>query len=452
MSQDNEVQMLYNCSGFVLGREVVLRLNESELLNAIAAVISADTTNRARKFLKQCLYLEPATSSYDINWWEKIIWIAMFASMLVIATTGNAIVMWIVLAHRRMRTTTNYFLVNLSISDLLMSLFNCIFNFTYMLDSHWPFGAIYCTINNFVANVSVAASVFTLVAITLDRYMAIVRPLKHRMSRRKARIALLIIWAASSLLAIPCLLYSTTKSRTINGQTSTVCYMMWPDGHYPKSMSEHVYNLIFLVVTYLGPVVAMAICYTLMGRELWGSKSIGEQTQRQLDNIKSKRKVVRMFITVISIFTICWLPYHGYFIYVFHHESVAVSSYVPHLYLSFYWLAMSNAMVNPIIYYWMNNRFRVYFRQIICLCCCVRPSMHPELQSTPNNRLVRSELLLRSKSCNFRKSSSVVVESVGLCQEVHRQPCTLKQAASAVINQDIKISHSWTPDMTNSML
>lgn len=44
-------------------------------------------------------------------------------------------------------------------------------------------------------------------------------------------------------------------------------------------------------MTYLGPVVAMAICYTLMGRELWGSKSIGEQTQRQLDNIKSKRKV-----------------------------------------------------------------------------------------------------------------------------------------------------------------
>jgi tachykinin-like receptor len=66
--------------------------------------------------------------------------------------------------------------------------------------------------------------------------------------------------------------------------------------------------------------------------------------------------VVRMFIMVISIFAVCWLPYHGYFIYVYHHNSLAVSSYVPHLYLSFYWLAMSNAMVNPIIYYWMNNR------------------------------------------------------------------------------------------------
>ncbi|PNF38361.1 hypothetical protein B7P43_G08972 [Cryptotermes secundus] len=71
--------------------------------------------------------------------------------------------------HRRMRTVTNYFLVNLSVSDLLMSLLNCIFNFIFMLNSDWPFGAIYCIVNNFVANVTVAASVFTLVAISIDR-------------------------------------------------------------------------------------------------------------------------------------------------------------------------------------------------------------------------------------------------------------------------------------------
>jgi tachykinin-like receptor len=68
-----------------------------------------------------------------------------------------------------MRTVTNYFLVNLSVSDLLMSLLNCTFNFIFMLNSDWPFGAMYCTVNNFVANVTVAASVFTLVAISVDR-------------------------------------------------------------------------------------------------------------------------------------------------------------------------------------------------------------------------------------------------------------------------------------------
>lgn len=109
-----------------------------------------------------------------------------------------------------MRSVTNYFLVNLSVSDLLMALLNCVFNFIFMIDSDWPFGAAYCTVNNFVANVTVAASVFTLVAISLDRYVAIVKPLQGRMRKRWALVTVLFIWTLSATLALPPLLYSTT--------------------------------------------------------------------------------------------------------------------------------------------------------------------------------------------------------------------------------------------------
>jgi tachykinin receptor 3 len=115
-------------------------------------------------------------------------------------------------AHRRMRSVTNYFLVNLSVSDLLMALLNCVFNFIFMIDSDWPFGATYCTINNFVANVTVAASVFTLVAISLDRYVAIIKPLQGRMRKRWALVTVLGIWTLSATLALPPLLYSTTST------------------------------------------------------------------------------------------------------------------------------------------------------------------------------------------------------------------------------------------------
>lgn len=74
-------------------------------------------------------------------------------------------------AHREMRTTTNYYLLNLSVADLLMSALNCAFNFIYMLFSDWPFGSVYCTVNNFMGNVTVATSVFTLVAISFNRYV-----------------------------------------------------------------------------------------------------------------------------------------------------------------------------------------------------------------------------------------------------------------------------------------
>ena len=69
-----------------------------------------------------------------------------------------------------MWTSTNYFLVNLSFTDLLMTIFNGVFNFIYMRDNDWPFGSVYCTVNNFVAYYTVIASVLTLTAITLDRY------------------------------------------------------------------------------------------------------------------------------------------------------------------------------------------------------------------------------------------------------------------------------------------
>lgn len=80
-------------------------------------------------------------------------------------------------------------------------------------------------------------------------------------------------------------------------------------------------------------------------------------------------QVVRMFIAVVSIFAICWLPYHMFYVYAYHNPMMTSSAYVPHLFLGFYFLAMSNTMVNPIIYYWMNRKFRHYFQEVMCFCC-----------------------------------------------------------------------------------
>ena len=69
-------------------------------------------------------------------------------------------------------------------------------------------------------------------------------------------------------------------------------------------------------------------------------------------------KVVRMFIIMVTMFALAWLPYHLYFIYIFHDKRIVSYRYIQHIYLAFYWLAMSNAMVNPLIYYWLNARYQ----------------------------------------------------------------------------------------------
>ncbi|CAG2059772.1 unnamed protein product, partial [Timema podura] len=182
----------------------------------------------------------------------------------------------------------------------------------------------------------------------------------------------------------------------------------------------------------------MAVCYSLMGRELWGNRSIGELTQRQLDAIKSKRKVIQMFILVVIIFALCWLPYHGFFIYAYHNNDVTRTSYVQHMYLTFYWFAMANAMVNPAIYYWMNVRFRLYFRQALCLCCCARKT-DTEKYELPTTRQSQSEMA-RSKSGKYNNRAMtkcwlVTCLPIGLTRKT---PCEdFAQSAQAVVVQSV---------------
>ena len=105
-----------------------------------------------------------------------------------------------------------------------------------------------------------------------------------------------------------------------------------------------------------------------MGRHLWtGDKSALRLLVPQAAVTKSrndKKKIVKMFALVILIFVVCWAPYHIYFIYSYHDPEITSYSYIGHIYLSFYWLAMSNTCVNPLIYYWMNQRFRAHFNQV----------------------------------------------------------------------------------------
>ena len=106
---------------------------------------------------------------WRLPWWRQLLWTILFSGMVIVASVGNTIVIWIVLAHKRMRTVTNYLLVNLSIADTLNSIINVLPNFIYMLTGHWPFGEFYCKLLQFVAVLSICGSVFSLMAIAFDR-------------------------------------------------------------------------------------------------------------------------------------------------------------------------------------------------------------------------------------------------------------------------------------------
>ncbi|RWS05584.1 tachykinin-like peptides receptor 86C, partial [Dinothrombium tinctorium] len=187
-------------------------------------------------------------------------------------------------------------------------------------------------------------------------YVIVANPLKPRSSKKVTTTLVLLIWFSASLLAMPALIFSATLSfEFMNGGTRTVCALLWPDGYATKSKMDYIYNIVLFVVTYAIPMISMGITYSLMARILWGSKQIGEMTVTQRISIRAKQKVIPMLIVVTVVFGICWLPYHLYFIYVYHNLHVTANEYIQHLYLGFYWLAMANSAFNPFIYGLLNK-------------------------------------------------------------------------------------------------
>lgn len=120
----------------------------------------------------------------DSTYFQTTVYI-MYISIFIFALFGNGVVCYIVYSSPRMRTVTNYFIVNLAVGDILMSLFCVPFSFfPTLLLQYWPFGSLLCHLVNYSQAISVLVSAYTLVAISIDRYIAILWPLRPRITKR----------------------------------------------------------------------------------------------------------------------------------------------------------------------------------------------------------------------------------------------------------------------------
>ncbi|XP_074848086.1 neuromedin-K receptor [Carettochelys insculpta] len=320
--------------------------------------------------------IAPSTANFSNQFvqpsWRIALWSLAYGGVVTVAVFGNLIVIWIILAHKHMRTVTNYFLVNLAFSDASMAAFNTLINFIYALHSEWYFGEAYCRFHNFFPITAVFASIYSMTAIAVDRYMAIIDPLKPRLSATVTKVVVGSIWILAFLLAFPQCLYSRT--RVMPGRT--LCYVAWPGG--PKQ--HFTYHVIVIVLVYCFPLLVMGITYTIVGITLWGGEIPGDTSDKYHEHLKAKRKIVKMMIVVVLTFAICWLPYHIYFIVTGIYQHLNRWKYIQQIYLASFWLAMSSTMYNPIIYCCLNKRFRAGFKRAFRWCPFIQMSSYDELE------------------------------------------------------------------------
>lgn len=131
-----------------------------------------------------------------------------YALVMAVSLFGNLLVCYVVFRHRRLRSVTYTFLVNVALSDLLMTCLNIPFSVSRVLLDHWPFGDLLCSLVPFVQVMSVYVSSLTMAAIAVDRYRVILTPLKRRLRPPHGLIIMLLLWVLASVAALPYALYS----------------------------------------------------------------------------------------------------------------------------------------------------------------------------------------------------------------------------------------------------
>ncbi|XP_038846789.1 substance-K receptor [Salvelinus namaycush] len=365
-----------------------------------------DTTSKPFN-LSTTIYFQDYGNETTINRfeqpdWQVALWAIAYSLIVIVSVTGNVTVIWIILAHKRMRTVTNYFIVNLAFSDVSMATFNTVFNFVYAIHNDWYFGLGYCRFQNFYPITAMFSSIYSMAAIAVDRYMAIIYPLKPRLSSTSTKIVIGLIWAVAFSLAFPQCYYSVTQYYP----PRTICMVNWPDEYGGK---HHLtYQIAMIILIYLLPLLVMLITYSLIGQTLWGSEIPGEASDHYQNQIHAKRKVVKMMIVVVMTFALCWLPYHIYFILGSFNKEIYMQTYIQQVYLAIFWLAMSSTIYNPIIYCCLNQRFRSGFRHAFSWLPFIKVSEEDkmELQHTQTFRMTRSYRTENTKGTVVRHNST----------------------------------------------
>lgn len=141
----------------------------------------------------------------------EVIFYTIYSLIFVVSIVGNGTVCYIVISSSRMRNVTNYFIMNLAIADILMTIFCVPVTAVQYLQNYWPFGAFTCPLVNHLQVLTVFVSAYTMLVISVDRYLAIMWPLKPRMSKRVATTVILSIWFFSAVIGLPIAIVSVLE-------------------------------------------------------------------------------------------------------------------------------------------------------------------------------------------------------------------------------------------------
>ncbi|XP_068558014.1 neuromedin-U receptor 1-like [Cebidichthys violaceus] len=302
-----------------------------------------------------------------------------YLTIFMVGVLGNSLTCTVILRHRVMQTPTNYYLLSLSASDLLVLLLGMPLEL-YEMWQNYPFllGEGGCYFKTFLFETVCFASILNVTALSVERYVAVLHPLKvkHMTTRAHVKKVIFVLWVLSMLCAVPnTSLHGIATLPPKFGRQfprSAICHVIKP---------TWIYNLIILISTltfFLLPMLIISVLYLLIGLGLRRERmttvvdtSFGPETLSSSHRQKLRKRnlqVTKMLCVLVVVFGLCWAPFHAdrlmwSYIDLSSEQHLQVFEQV-HIFsgVCFY---LSSA-INPILYNLMSTKFREMFRHFTC--------------------------------------------------------------------------------------
>ncbi|XP_006832202.1 PREDICTED: neuropeptide S receptor [Chrysochloris asiatica] len=309
--------------------------------------------------------------------------------LFVFTIVGNAIVLFSTWRRKR-KSRMTFFVTQLAITDSLTGLVNILTDIIWRFTGDFMAPDLVCRVVRYLQVVLLYASTYVLVSLSIDRYHAIVYPMKFLQGEKQAKVLIGIAWSLSFLFSIPTLIIFG-KRKLSNGEVQ--CWALWPDDSY---WTPYMTIVAFLV--YFIPLTIISIIYGIVIRTIWIKSKAHEMVISNCSDgklctsynrgliSKAKIKAIKYSIVIILAFICCWSPY-------FLFDILDNFSILPDTSERFYAsviiqnLPALNSAINPLIY--------CVFSRSICFPC--REQRLQDSRMTCRERTERHEMQILSK-------------------------------------------------------
>ena len=227
-------------------------------------------------------------TSYDLDDWAQPVLFCLYVGSFLVALGGNVAILVIIL-RRKQESVTNIFIGSLCMSDVLVTLV-CVPTtvISNLIFFYWPFWSFLCPLVMFLQVLTVLQRSFTLMAMTLDKHYAVLRPFSPRLKANVIKLMMVGIWIVSAVIAMPVYLAAKIQYMEYEPGSLGLCMEVWDDEH---SATRYSYSL--LIIQYMIPLMVMAISYTHIAYVIWVKQPPGECLRDRAKRIaSSKRKVI----------------------------------------------------------------------------------------------------------------------------------------------------------------